>query len=193
MLFLIRPGPLVDCSMSNISDHSLSLSCIPGSSGGSPVLFLSHLLLTDSKEFVANISNSVSPEFVFSGLKLGTSYTAVSLAVNDMGRGPAVTTRGTTLKLAEKRTALESKERVREESGDVGLVTLLGLLVGVVIALASTATVAILVVKRRGGGGRRRYDSVQMEGSNNGGEMERLSSAERKSPDVVSSTNGAFV
>ena len=70
--------------------------------------------------------------------------------------------------------------------------TLLGLLVGVVIALASTATVAILVVKKRGGG-RRRYDSVQMEGPNSGGEMERRSSAERKSPDIVSSTNGEFV
>ena len=108
---------------------------------------------------------------------------------------------GMTLKLAEKRTA-ESKlapEGFDEDSVsggeyEIGLVPLLAILGGIVLALTGTAFSILLVVKRRGGGeaseGRNRYNIVQMAEGTNIAEMECLAKDERQSPNLVSCTNG---
>ncbi|CAO1368871.1 unnamed protein product [Diamesa hyperborea] len=95
------PSTVKNCSISNQTQHSLELQCIPGYDGGLPQVFLLELIASKSGKLRFNMTNTEEPFFSIDSLDAYTSFDtygdnalkAIIFAVNQKGRSHGVVIR----------------------------------------------------------------------------------------------------
>ncbi|RWS26474.1 hemicentin-1-like protein, partial [Leptotrombidium deliense] len=92
------PDPPENCTVTNITAHTLTIECLPGYSGGLDQTF--HLEIYNSntnKRLINNLTSSEYPFFIANALPAGNSFRLVTYASNSRGRSPSVVIKGNTL------------------------------------------------------------------------------------------------
>ncbi|XP_063232164.1 nephrin-like [Bacillus rossius redtenbacheri] len=179
-----KPDPPHNCTILNQTADSLHVECADGFDGGLPQEFVMEVYDAATRGLVSNVT-SRAPLFVVSGLESGLGFDVTLFASNAKGRSGAVRLHAYTLKAAEKRTA----------SGPAMLhiTPILGVLIGVVLALVLVAAVIVGVMRcrGRGDGDEKRRDeggpgpdkscSVPLSKDTD----DSLDSLEEKNPDII--------
>ncbi|KAL9899858.1 sidestep VII transmembrane protein isoform 1-T3 [Glossina fuscipes fuscipes] len=101
-----RPDQVHNCSLTNISMTSLTVTCIDGFNGGLPQLFILELIDSQTSEIRANIT-STTPRFTVSTLLPGGTYTLLMYAFNSKGRSDPTVLTAAMLKMPEKQLTSE--------------------------------------------------------------------------------------
>ncbi|KAG8198816.1 hypothetical protein JTE90_007119 [Oedothorax gibbosus] len=134
------PEPLQNCTITNQSFSSLSLSCDTGDDGGSKQSFHLELWSMRREQLLANVSAADHPSFVVRGLPTGASFILVLFSSNSKGRSTSVVMTASTLFSAERQTEEESRSII----SSVLLVSLAAL-----STLALLAVVAVVAVVKK--------------------------------------------
>ncbi|XP_046402548.1 nephrin-like [Ischnura elegans] len=140
-----RPSPLSNCTVGNRSAEWLEVDCAPGFDGGLQQVFLLEAYDSRSPRLRANATRRDAPLFRLADLAPGASLRLVLYAVNAKGRSEPTVIEDVSLWDAEKRT--DSASSGGAES--LGVLPLLALLLGALLALSSVGLVAALAVRRR--------------------------------------------
>ncbi|KAG8232505.1 hypothetical protein J437_LFUL012498 [Ladona fulva] len=140
-----RPAPLSNCSVGNRSAEWAEVECSPGFDGGLPQAFLLEAYDARSMRLRLNATKTDSPLFRLTDLSPGSSLRLVLYAANAKGRSEPTVLEDVSLWDAEKRT--DSASSAGSES--LGILPLLALLLGALLALSSVGLVAALAVRRR--------------------------------------------
>ncbi|GBM92832.1 Nephrin [Araneus ventricosus] len=137
------PEPLQNCTITNQSFSSLSLSCDIGDDGGSKQSFHLEIYSMRREQLLANVTSHENPSFIVRGLPAGTSFIVVVYSSNSKGRSTSVALTASTLFSAERQTEDENKSVISA----VLLVSLAAL--GTLALLAVAAVVAVVKNKTR--------------------------------------------
>ncbi|CAH2008832.1 unnamed protein product [Acanthoscelides obtectus] len=138
-----KPDPPHNCTVMNMTNDSLEVSCSDGFDGGQPQYFLLEVYDSSTGVLQANVSSKF-PEFIVSGLDPGKSLKMTVYAANGKGRSESVMLEGFTLNVAEKQSVLSLDTRDRMD-----IAPILGILVGIVTALLLVAVVTLGALKIR--------------------------------------------
>ncbi|XP_066592844.1 neural cell adhesion molecule 2-like isoform X2 [Prorops nasuta] len=137
-----RPDMVHNCTTSNTSTNSFSVTCTGGFNGGLTQSFLLEVRESNSQELRANMT-SHTPSFSVTNLESGALYHACIYAFNDKGRSEAMVVQAGTLRLPEKQLTSES-ERPRQ---NIRLTPMLSVMIGVVTALIIIAVIVMVVLR----------------------------------------------
>ncbi|XP_015927862.1 nephrin [Parasteatoda tepidariorum] len=137
------PESLQNCTITNQSFNSLSLSCEVGDDGGMKQTFHLEIYSMKREQLLANVTSNDYPSFIVRGLPPGTTFIIVVYSSNSKGRSSSVALTASTLFSAEKQTEDENKSIISA----VLLVSLAAL--GTLALLAIAAVVAVFRNKTR--------------------------------------------
>ncbi|GIZ01275.1 nephrin [Caerostris extrusa] len=137
------PESLQNCTITNQSFNSLSLSCDIGDDGGSKQSFHLEIYSMRKEQLLANVTSHDNPSFIVRGLPPGSSFIVVVYSSNSKGRSTSVALTASTLFSAERQTEDENKSVISA----VLLVSLAAL--GTLALLAVAAVVAVVRNKTR--------------------------------------------
>uniref|UniRef100_T1K7M0 Ig-like domain-containing protein n=1 Tax=Tetranychus urticae TaxID=32264 RepID=T1K7M0_TETUR len=145
LYFVIPAGPPdspENCTLTNITAHTLTIECNPGYSGGLEQTFHLEVYINASgkKRLINNLTSSEYPFFIANALPAGNLFHLVTYASNNRGRSPIVTINGNTL-VAERWQTDYFEETVVSTS--------VLLLMGTVTTLIIVAIIVILIMKIR--------------------------------------------
>ncbi|RWS23316.1 Nephrin-like protein, partial [Leptotrombidium deliense] len=91
------PEPPNNCTVNNVTIHSLSVECEPGYSGGLQQTFHLEIYTKKSKMLLSNQSSSDYPFFTTHLLPAGHSFTLLVYSSNSKGKSETLTIKGSTL------------------------------------------------------------------------------------------------
>ncbi|KAK4322892.1 hypothetical protein Pmani_006366 [Petrolisthes manimaculis] len=154
-----RPDPVTNCMVTNISTSGVGVRCQAGWDGGFTQTFILSVSHSDVKahtrsshednnkkeapRVLANTSTAPRPEFTLTGLDAGAKYVLTIMGVNKKGQSQPVQLAIVTLKdVAEKHTS-------PADGGSFGLISLLGILLGILASFLLMTGVVVGLVKRR--------------------------------------------
>ncbi|XP_071037315.1 neural cell adhesion molecule 2 isoform X1 [Parasteatoda tepidariorum] len=140
MFSIVPAGPpeaLQNCTVVNHTENSIQVDCMEGYNGGLPQVFTIEVYDVDIGKLRSNVTLSQS-SFTIQGLPSNTALHLVIYSSNLKGRGPLYTLAATTLQRAEKLTGME---------GIIIIRPVLGLLIGIVVALVIIALIIIVAIK----------------------------------------------
>ncbi|CAL1282679.1 unnamed protein product [Larinioides sclopetarius] len=135
------PEPVQNCSVTNTTLTTLTLSCDPGDDGGLPQTFHLEVYSMLAEQLIMNLSTMDSPMFIADKLSASSSYLLVSYASNAKGRSMSVALTAHTQLAKEQRTS---------DGQPVTISTVLVVLMGTVGALVLLAIIIIFIMKARG-------------------------------------------
>ncbi|XP_071524793.1 uncharacterized protein [Panulirus ornatus] len=133
------PDPPRNCSIANQTTDTIEVECVAGFDGGLPQTFYMEVYDSTTGALHRNIS-SAEPLFHLTDLRPGLAFLMVTYAANSKGRSDVAKLETFTLKVAEKRTGPPALFE---------FTPVLGVLIGVVLALILTALVVMVVMKMR--------------------------------------------
>ncbi|XP_064078282.1 LOW QUALITY PROTEIN: nephrin-like [Macrobrachium nipponense] len=133
------PDPPKNCTIANQTTDAIQVSCTPGFDGGLTQIFYMEVYDSTTGALHRNLSSS-EPFFVLTALRPGIAFLMMTYAANGKGRSPISKLETFTLKVAEKRTGPPTLFE---------FTPVLGILIGVVLALILTALVIMVVMKMR--------------------------------------------
>ncbi|RWS15129.1 hemicentin-2-like protein, partial [Dinothrombium tinctorium] len=134
------PDSPENCTITNITAHTLTVECLPGYSGGLDQTFHLEVYINSNsnKRLINNLTSSEYPFFIANALPAGNSFYLVTYASNSRGRSPSVRIKGNTL-VAERWQTDYFEETV--------ISTSIYVLMGIVGALVLLAIIIILIMK----------------------------------------------
>ncbi|XP_068208272.1 protein turtle homolog B-like isoform X2 [Palaemon carinicauda] len=133
------PDPPKNCTIANQTTDAIEVTCIAGFDGGLIQIFYMEVYDSTTGALHRNLS-SLEPIFVLTALRPGVAFLMMTYAANSKGRSPISKLETFTLKVAEKRTGPPTLFE---------FTPVLGILIGVVLALILTALVIMVVMKMR--------------------------------------------
>lgn len=133
------PDPPKNCSIANQTTDTIEVECVAAFDGGLPQTFYMEVYDSTTGALHRNMS-SVEPLFHLTALRPGLAFLMVTYAANSKGRSDAAKLETFTLKVAEKRTGPPALFE---------FTPVLGILIGVVLAIILTALVVMVVMKMR--------------------------------------------
>ena len=97
-VFIIGPPDAPrNCTVTNITVHTLTLECLPGFNGGSDQTFYLEVYSSNSKHLRHNLTSTEYPFFVVHGLPAGNTFLLMVYSSNSKGKSTTVTITGSTL------------------------------------------------------------------------------------------------
>ncbi|KAH8294938.1 hypothetical protein KR018_004471 [Drosophila ironensis] len=133
-----RPEKVHNCTVTNISMTSLTVTCSDGFNGGLPQNFNMELQDSYTQEIKANIT-STSPRFTVSGLSPGSIYRLNIYAFNTKGRSEPAVVNAAMLRMPEKQLTSEQTNNLRAE-------LLFSPMVSLTVGLTLAVLVAVLAI-----------------------------------------------
>ncbi|XP_068208506.1 uncharacterized protein [Palaemon carinicauda] len=133
------PDPPKNCTITNQTTDAIEVDCVPGFDGGLAQTFYMEVYDSDTGTLRRNLS-SVEPQFLLTGLKPGIAFIMVTYASNAKGPSNPFKLETFTLKVAEKRTGPPTF---------FAITPVMGLLIGIVLALVLTGLVMMVMMKMR--------------------------------------------
>ncbi|XP_075147144.1 sidestep VII transmembrane protein [Haematobia irritans] len=109
-----RPDQVHNCTLTNISMTSLTVTCSDGFNGGMKQSFLLEMIDSNSKEIKANIT-STEPRFTVATLSPGGVYTLYLYAFNSKGRSDPTVLNAAMLRMPEKQLTSEPGNKSRTD------------------------------------------------------------------------------
>ncbi|XP_065355312.1 nephrin [Calliphora vicina] len=186
-----RPDQVHNCTLTNISMTSLTVTCTDGFNGGLPQLFILELVDTQSNEIKANITSTI-PRFTVSTLSPGGLYTLSVYAFNSKGRSDPTILSAAMLRMPEKQLTFEPGDKSRS---DLLVSPMISLTVGLTLVVLVAGLAVILALRVPCNSSRRRQKEFPNEqDSRNGspgpsekssGSKELEGNDDEKNPDVV--------
>ncbi|XP_018322471.1 hemicentin-1-like [Agrilus planipennis] len=138
-----KPDPLANCTILNQTADSLNVDCLEGFDGGLDQFFVMEVYDAQSRKLVSNVT-SKSPIFAVGGLESGLGFEVALYAANKKGRSDVSRLHASTLKSAEKHTAMSPLL--------IHITPIIGTLAGVVVAIVLMAVIIVVVIRCRGRG-----------------------------------------
>ncbi|XP_066971777.1 protein turtle homolog B-like isoform X2 [Macrobrachium rosenbergii] len=133
------PDPPKNCTITNQTTDTIEVDCVPGFDGGLAQTFYMEVYDSNTGTLRRNLS-SVEPQFLLTGLKPGIAFIMVTYASNAKGPSTPFKLETFTLKVAEKRTGPPTF---------FAITPVMGLLIGIVLALVLTGLVMMVMMKMR--------------------------------------------
>lgn len=91
------PDPPDNCSVTNITVHTLTIECLPGYSGGLDQLYYLEVYSSNPNRLLNNITSKEYPFFIAHGLPAGYTFRLEIYSTNSKGRSRSVSITGSTL------------------------------------------------------------------------------------------------
>ena len=91
------PDPPDNCSITNITVHTLTVECLPGYSGGLDQLYYLEVYSSNPNRLLGNISSNEYPFFTAHSLPPGYTYRLELYSSNAKGRSKKVVLAASTL------------------------------------------------------------------------------------------------
>ena len=101
------PDPPDNCSLTNITAHTLTIECLPGYSGGLDQIFYLEVFSANPNRIIANLSSSEYPFFIAHGLPAGYTFRLVLYSSNSKGKSRSISITGSTLLAAQWKSGLD--------------------------------------------------------------------------------------
>ncbi|GFU35797.1 uncharacterized protein TNCV_1083591 [Trichonephila clavipes] len=133
------PEPLQNCSVVNYTEDSLQVECVEGYNGGLVQIFQLEVYDDTGRKLHGNFT-SIQPQFYVSGLPSGKILRLVVFAKNSKGKSAPIVLTANTLQKPEKLTGMQ---------GMIIFRPVLGLLIGIVVALIIVAIVVIVYLRMK--------------------------------------------
>ncbi|CAG2121489.1 unnamed protein product, partial [Medioppia subpectinata] len=95
------PDPPDNCSLTNITAHTLTIECLPGYSGGLDQIFYLEVFSANPNRLLANLSSTEYPFFIAHGLPAGYAFRLILYSTNTKGKSKSITVTGNTLLAAQ--------------------------------------------------------------------------------------------
>ncbi|GIY75656.1 uncharacterized protein CDAR_560541 [Caerostris darwini] len=133
------PEPLQNCSVVNYTEDSLQVECVEGYNGGLVQIFQLEVYDDTGRKLHGNFT-SVQPQFYVSGLPSGKILRLVVFAKNSKGKSAPIVLTANTLQKPEKLTGMQ---------GMIIFRPVLGLLIGIVVALVLVAVIVIIYLRMK--------------------------------------------
>ncbi|XP_059218343.1 protein turtle [Stomoxys calcitrans] len=109
-----RPDQVHNCTLTNISMTSLTVTCSDGFNGGLPQFFILELIDANTNDLKANITSTV-PRFTVSTLSPGGVYSLSVYAFNSKGRSDPTVLNAAMLRMPEKQLTLDPGNKSRSD------------------------------------------------------------------------------
>ena len=93
--------------MTNITDQTLTVECLPGYSGGLDQIFYLEVFSANPNRIYANMSSTEYPFFIAHGLPAGNSFRLVLYSTNTKGKSRAIAITGSTLMAAQWQSGMD--------------------------------------------------------------------------------------
>ncbi|XP_058982793.1 neural cell adhesion molecule 2 isoform X2 [Musca domestica] len=138
-----RPDHVHNCTLSNISMTSLTVTCSDGFDGGLSQLFVMELVDAHLKELKANITSAM-PKFTVSALSPGGIYILTLYAFNSKGRSEPTILTASMLGMPEKQ--LIAEPGTRSES-DFFVAPIISLTLGLTVTILITGLGVIFALR----------------------------------------------
>ncbi|CAG2165676.1 unnamed protein product, partial [Oppiella nova] len=132
------PDPPDNCSLTNITAHTLTIECLPGYSGGLDQIFYLEVFSANPNRLLVNLSSTEYPFFTAHGLPAGYAFRLVLYSTNTKGKSKSITITGNTLLAAQWKS--DDIEAIEISP----LLTVLMIVVGALIVLA---IIIIMIMK----------------------------------------------
>ncbi len=95
------PDPPDNCSVTNITAHTLTIECLPGYSGGLDQIFYLEVFSSNPNRILTNLSSTEYPFFIAHGLPAGYTFRLVLYSTNSKGKSKTISITGSTLLAAQ--------------------------------------------------------------------------------------------
>ncbi|XP_042895827.1 protein turtle isoform X2 [Parasteatoda tepidariorum] len=173
------PEPLQNCTVVNYTEDSLQVECIEGYNGGLMQVFQLEVYDDTGRKLHGNFT-SLQPQFYVSGLPSGKLLRLVVFAKNNKGKSSPIVMAANTLQKPEKLTGMQ---------GMIIFRPVLGLLIGIIIALILVAVVIIIYLRVK----KQRKDKVTKRTPENPDKCQTplkkdtddIADSEEKGPDII--------
>ncbi|XP_061389228.1 hemicentin-1, partial [Musca vetustissima] len=138
-----RPDQVHNCTLTNISMTSLTVTCSDGFDGGLTQLFVMELIDAHLKDLKANITSAI-PRFTVSSLSPGGVYILTLYAFNSKGRSDPTILTASMLGMPEKQLI---SEPVHNSKSDFFVTPMISLTLGLTVTILITGLGVIFALR----------------------------------------------